>query len=44
VFRNLAVTATNMQNGMFTTLEQVIDYYYNPAAIVTNAINICVAL
>jgi cytochrome c peroxidase len=38
--RNVAVTAPYMHNGMFTTLEQVVDYYNNPAAFVTNAINI----
>lgn len=42
--RNVAVTAPYMHNGMFKTLEQVIDYYNNPAAFVANAINIDPAL
>lgn len=42
--RNVAVTAPYMHNGMFATLEQVVDYYNNPAAFVTNAINIDPAL
>jgi len=42
--RNVAETAPYMHNGMFTTLEQVIDYYNNPAAFVNNAINIDPAL
>ncbi len=42
--RNVAVTAPYMHNGMFTTLEQVIDYYNNPAAFVADAINIDPAL
>jgi len=29
-----------MHNGMFTKLQQVIDYYKNPAAFITDAINI----
>jgi len=42
--RNVAVTAPYMHNGMFATLEQVIEYYNNPAAFVTGAINIDPAL
>ena len=42
--RNVAVTAPYMHNGMFTTLEQVIDYYNNPSDFVTDAINIDPAL
>jgi len=42
--RNVAITAPYMHNGMFTTLEEVIDYYNNPAAFVTDAINIDPAL
>ena len=38
--RNIAVTAPFMHNGMFKTLEEVINYYNNPQKIVTNAINI----
>jgi cytochrome c peroxidase len=38
--RNVAVTAPYMHNGIFTTLEQVIDYYNNPSAFVSGAINI----
>lgn len=38
--RNVAVTAPYMHNGMFGTLRQVIDYYDNPSATVTNPINI----
>lgn len=38
--RNVAITAPYMHNGMFATLEQVIEYYNNPSAIVPNAINI----
>ena len=38
--RNIAVTAPYMHNGMFKTLEEVIDYYNNPSAIVPNRINI----
>lgn len=36
--RNVAVTAPFMHNGMFKTLEEVIDYYDNPGAIVQDAI------
>lgn len=37
--RNVAVTAPYMHNGMFTTLEQVVDYYNNPAQFVKGSIN-----
>jgi cytochrome c peroxidase len=37
--RNVALTAPYMHNGMFTTLEQVVEYYNNPKAVVPNAIN-----
>jgi cytochrome c peroxidase len=40
VLRNVAVTAPYMHNGMFTTLEQVVEYYNNPSAFVSGAINI----
>ncbi|MBV6438903.1 MAG: cytochrome-c peroxidase [Haliscomenobacteraceae bacterium CHB4] len=36
--RNVAVTAPYMHNGMFGTLEEVIDYYDNPNAFVHNSI------
>ncbi len=38
--RNIAVTAPYMHNGMFATLEEVVDYYNNPKKIVPDAINI----
>ncbi len=37
--RNIAVTAPYMHNGMFKTLEEVVDYYNNPKKIVPGAIN-----
>ncbi len=37
--RNIAVTAPYMHNGMFKTLEEVIDFYNDPAKIITDAIN-----
>jgi cytochrome c peroxidase len=37
--RNVAVTAPYMHNGMFKTLEEVIDYYDNPNLFIPNAIN-----
>lgn len=37
--RNVAITAPYMHNGMFTTLEAVVDYYDDPAASVTGSIN-----
>jgi len=38
--RNIAVTAPYMHNGMFKTLEEVVDYYNEPQKIVTGSINI----
>lgn len=38
--RNVAVTAPYMHNGMFKTLEEVIEYYDNPYRIVPKPINI----
>ncbi len=38
--RNVAITAPYMHNGMFKTLEEVIDYYNNPKLVVANPINI----
>jgi len=38
--RNITATAPYMHNGMFQTLEEVVDYYDNPSAFVSNAINI----
>lgn len=38
--RNIAVTAPYMHNGMFKTLEEVVDYYNDPATFVPNWINI----
>jgi len=37
--RNVAVTAPYMHNGIFSTLEEVIDYYNNPGSFVTDAVN-----
>ncbi len=37
--RNIAVTAPYMHNGMFKTLEAVVDYYNNPAQFVKDGIN-----
>ena len=42
--RNIAVTAPYMHNGMFKTLEEVVEYYNNPQKFVTDAINIDDAL
>lgn len=42
--RNVAVTAPYMHNGMFKTLEEVIDYYNNPGKFVKQPINIDPAL
>ena len=36
---NVSVTAPYMHNGMFKTLKEVIDYYYNPERIVPNSVN-----
>jgi cytochrome c peroxidase len=38
--RNIAVTAPYMHNGMFKTLEEVVDYYNDPAAFVPNRVTI----
>lgn len=38
--RNIAITAPYMHNGMFKTLEEVVDYYNNPEKFVRNPINI----
>ncbi|MGC4101497.1 cytochrome-c peroxidase [Ferruginibacter sp.] len=38
--RNIAVTAPYMHNGMFKTLEEVVDYYNDPKKFVPDAINI----
>lgn len=38
--RNIAVTAPYMHNGMFKTLEEVVEYYNDPAKVIVNAINI----
>ena len=38
--RNVAVTAPYMHNGMFNTLEEVIDYYNDPVKIVSDPVNI----
>lgn len=37
--RNIAVTAPYMHNGMFTTLEEVIEFYNDPGKVVSNGIN-----
>ncbi len=37
--RNIAVTAPYMHNGMFQSLEEVIDFYNEPAKRVPNAVN-----
>ena len=38
--RNIAVTAPYMHNGMFKTLEEVVEYYNNPKKVIPDAINI----
>lgn len=38
--RNIALTAPYMHNGMFNTLEEVIDFYSNPYDFVENPINL----
>ena len=38
--RNIAVTAPYMHNGMFKTLEEVVEYYNNPQKFVPDAVNI----
>jgi cytochrome c peroxidase len=42
--RNIAVTAPYMHNGIFKTLEEVVEYYNDPSKIVINYINIDDAL
>lgn len=42
--RNIAVTAPYMHNGMFKTLEEVIEYYNDPQKFVPDAVNIDDAL
>ena len=42
--RNIAVTAPYMHNGMFKTLEEVLEYYNNPGKFVNSSINIDDAL
>lgn len=37
--RNIAVTAPYMHNGLFKTLEEVIEYYDNPSRFINNSIN-----
>ncbi len=37
--RNIAVTAPYMHNGMFKTLEEVVDYYNDPKKFVPDALN-----
>jgi cytochrome c peroxidase len=38
--RNIGVTAPYMHNGMFKTLEEVVEYYNDPQKFVTGVINI----
>ena len=38
--RNVAITAPYMHDGRFKTLEEVVQYYNNPTAFVSNSINI----
>jgi cytochrome c peroxidase len=38
--RNIALTAPYMHNGMFNTLEEVVEFYDNPYAFVDDPINI----
>jgi cytochrome c peroxidase len=38
--RNVALTAPYMHNGMFKTLEEVVEYYDNPSLFVKNPVNI----
>lgn len=42
--RNVAVTAPYMHNGMFNTLEEVIEYYNDPRKIIADPINMDTAL
>lgn len=38
--RNIAITAPYMHNGMFKTLEEVMEFYDNPQKIVPHALNV----
>jgi cytochrome c peroxidase len=38
--RNVGVTAPYMHNGMFKTLEEVVEYYNDPRKVISDAINI----
>jgi len=38
--RNIALTAPYMHNGKFATLEEVVEYYNNPAAFIISPVNI----
>ena len=38
--RNIAVTAPYMHNGMFKTLEEVVEYYNDPQKIIKDRVNI----
>jgi hypothetical protein len=42
--RNVAITAPYMHNGMFATLEEVVDYYNDPLKKIPDAIDIDTAL
>jgi len=42
--RNIAVTGPYMHNGMFKTLEEVVEYYNDPSKVVPNCVNIDEAL
>jgi cytochrome c peroxidase len=42
--RNVAITAPYMHNGMFATLEEVVDYYNDPRKKIPNAIDIDTSL
>lgn len=42
--RNIGVTGPYMHNGMFKTLEEVIDYYNNPLKFINDPVNIDEAL
>ena len=42
--RNIAVTAPYMHNGMFKTLEEVMDYYNDPGLFVKDPVNIDAAI
>lgn len=38
--RNIAITAPYMHDGRFKTLEEVVQYYNNPTAFISNSVNI----